>query len=161
MSDTQLRASCSSCGALFRSKRIRISGNTKGVVFLNNKETCPFCGALADIQEGTFDMVNGVLCMVRDANVTREMCSKLERLAIKAYTEKMPPENLIKEIKEISPFLGQQFPKMPIPIFLLLILLISRSCTFETKFEIKLDANQLVSQIQDQNPASIIYNQSK
>src|SRR5687768_3149228 len=124
MSDTQLHASCSSCGALFRSKRIRISGSAKGIVFLNNKETCPFCGALADIQEGTFDMVNGVLRMVRDAKVTREMCSRLEGFAIKAYKEKMPAENLIREIKEINPFLGQQFPKMSAFTLITLILLI-------------------------------------
>ncbi|SEO37489.1 hypothetical protein SAMN05216404_11931 [Nitrosospira multiformis] len=162
-SDTQLHASCSSCGALFRSKRVRIAGNTKGIAFLNNKETCLFCGALADIQEGTFDMVNGVLRMVRDATLTRQMCSRLESLAIKAYTEKIPTENLLREIKEISPSLGQQFPKMPIYTFLLVLVAASRSCTFsfENKLEIKLDANQLVSQIQDRDPASIIYSKIK
>ncbi|SDZ82688.1 hypothetical protein [Nitrosospira multiformis] len=159
-SNTQIHAACPSCGALFRS-RFQIGGNALNVVLLDNKETCPFCGTLADTQEGTFDMVNGVLRMVRDAELTREMCSRLENLAIRAYREKMPEANVIGEIKKISPSLGQQFPKMSIYTFLVVIAMVSRSCTFsfENKLEIKLDATQLISQIQGQNPASIIYKQ--
>ena len=153
MSSVHISATCPSCGAFFKSRLIQIIGDATGIVLTGNKETCPFCGELAEVQEGTFDRADGVLSMIYGPRVTKQKLADLEVAAVQAYRQKTPADDLAKEINKIDPSFSSFFHKFgACSVILCLIVVAIRSCNLD----IKLDANQLLAQIQDKKPATII-----
>ena len=158
MSLTQIPALCPSCGAIFVSRLISIGDNVKNLTLMNNKETCPFCGNLADTAEGVFDIADNIISVISAPHITKQMLSALSIAVKKAYTEKTQPEELIKTVEKIDPSLGETIRKYSkTPFYLtamLLIYLAIKSCTVDV--EQKLDVNQLIDQFKSASPAQII-----
>src|SRR5260370_38922940 len=80
----RLPAFCPNCGAVFPSV-IAIGGGSG--VFRGNVQTCPFCGAMAQIADATFQTTAGeVLAAIHAPGVTRAMLIRYVAAATKAYT---------------------------------------------------------------------------
>lgn len=75
MSYVQIPASCPSCGGLFASRGIQLGPGVKNVTLSGNREECPFCGAWADIADGVFDVIDGILSIVSAPDITQQKLS--------------------------------------------------------------------------------------
>ncbi len=154
MSTAQIPASCPSCGALFASRAFAISGSIKNLTLIGNKETCPFCGGWANIADGVFDVAGNVLSVVSAPNITKQMLAAFSAAVTKAYEEKKPAEELAKEVEKIDPAFGDVIRrsggnKQFYLVSLVLIVAAIKSCNLD----VKLDANQLIEQIQGSAPS--------
>ncbi len=107
MSKALIPVSCPHCGALFASRAIHISGNVQGLTLSGNKETCPYCGNMALIVDGVFNVADNVLSIISAPNVTKQMLASFEEAIKKAYAEKSDPEQLAKEVEKIDPSFGE------------------------------------------------------
>lgn len=149
-------ANCPSCGAVFRSRAFAISGNVSGLTLRGNKETCPFCGAWANISDGLFDVANGVLRVISAPQLTKDMLAAFGALIQKAHEQKTAPDELAKEADEIDPELGKFIRLLRTrdlyAVGLLLLLIAIRSCTVS----VEVDVNELIDQINDVPPTEIV-----
>ncbi len=160
MSGVRIPALCSSCGALFASRAFNISGDVKNLTLSGNKETCPFCGAWADIADGVFDVADNVLSIVSAPNITKQMLGAFGKAVKKAYEVKKPPEELATEVEKIDPSFGEIIRKSGSNkrfylVSLLLIVAAIKSCNVD----VKLDANRLIDQIRGTPPAAVTSNE--
>jgi len=104
VSSYRLPAFCPNCGAVFPSV-IAIGGGSG--VFRGNVQTCPFCGAMAQIADATFRTTAGeVLAAIQAPGITRTMLIRFSAAAKKAYQEQKPPEVLAREVEQIDPTFG-------------------------------------------------------
>lgn len=141
-----LIAKCSSCGAIFQSLGIRVSG--RSVARLSgNKETCPHCGHLADIADGVFSTADGILKIITAPDITKEMYAAFLGLAKKAQDKEIDESQLVEAVTAIHPQLGAALKlakkNKKLGMVVILILAISRFITFD----VKIDANRLFDQI--------------
>jgi len=149
-------AHCPTCGAVFRSRILSISGNVKNLTLSGNTETCPFCGSIANTAEGIFDIVNDIITVITAPDITKEMLAAFDAIVKKAYQEKTDPEDLAKQAEEIDPTLGKlvRSASSNKPYYLtglLLLILTIKSCNFN----INLDVNKLIDQLKDVAPSYI------
>jgi hypothetical protein len=156
MSRALIPVSCPHCGALFAPRAFHISGNVQGLTLSGNKETCPFCGNMAHIADGVFNVAVNVLSVVSAPNITKQMLAAFEAAVKKAVVEKITAEQLAKEVEKIDPSFGEVVRKVGknnhLYIASLLIALAAiKSCTVD----IKLDANHLIEQLTNSPPAAI------
>ena len=161
MAPSQIPASCPSCGAIFPSRLIAVSGNVKDLTLSGNKETCPFCGQLADTVEGVFDMADGIIEIVSAPHITKQMLDALAAAVKNAYGDKTDPSDLAKEEDAIDPTLGTLVrafgSKNQLYMTMLLILYFTaKSCSVNVNLDVKLDANQLLDQLRGRPPAAVI-----
>lgn len=161
MTQNFIPASCSNCGAIFKSRLISVGGNISSLKLSGNIETCPYCGGMANTAEGVFNITNNILKVVSSPKVTKQMLQKFNSLVRNAYyNENKDISTLIKESKEISPALGKLVETgsnngIYVKSFLFLLMFILSSCNIDVKVNLNLDINQLVDQMSDTNPAQI------
>jgi hypothetical protein len=149
--------SCPHCGALFASRAFHISGNVQGLTLIGNKESCPFCGQMAHIADGVFDVADNVLSVVSAPNVTKQMLAAFEAAVKKAYAEKAAPEQLAKEVEKIDPSFGEVVRKVGKNNHLYLAsLLIALAAIKSCSVDIKLDANRLIDQLTNSPPTAVV-----
>jgi len=114
-------------------------------VFRGNVQTCPFCGAMAQIADATFQTTAGeVLAAIHAPGITRAMLIRFSAAAKKAYQEQKPPEVLAREVEQIDPTFGTIVRKSADRGFyrnalLLIILAVINSTTF--------DLNRFIDQV--------------
>lgn len=141
---------CSSCGAIFQSRIIKID-NVVNLTLSNIEETCPHCGGVANIAEGVFSATNGMLSIISAPDITQKMYQEFLGLAKKAKNKKLEDSDFISAAKAIDPRLGTvailatRNKKLATLVFLIIWL---KSCV---AFDVKLDANQLYDQIFNQS----------
>lgn len=153
MNSALIPVSCPNCGALFASRAFHISGNVRGLTLSGNRETCPFCGGMAHIADGVFNVANNVLSVVSAPNVTKQMLAAFEKAVQVAYANKTAPEQLAKEVEKIDPSFGDAVRKAGASNHLYLAaLLISLAAIKSCSVEVKLDANRLIEQLTNQPP---------
>ena len=149
-------AYCPNCGAVFPSRSI--SGNFSNLTLRGNKESCPFCGEMADTAEGVFDIAGDFISIISAPHITKQMISDLSVAVKKAYKEKITQEKLAEEIGKIDPSFGNAIGKVRGGYFiaaLLIILAIIRSCSVD----VSIDANQLIDQLTGKSPTDIVSEQ--
>jgi len=156
MTSTVIPALCPSCGAVFQSRLLSTSGNVKNLTLSGNKETCPFCGNMANTAEGVFDIANGIISVISAPQITNQMLQALGAIVKKACEEKTDPEVIAKEVEKLDPSLGEMIraiskSKSLYLTGLLLIILAVKSCSLN----ISLDINQLIDQVRDVAPSTI------
>jgi hypothetical protein len=148
--------SCPHCGALFASRAFHITGNVQRLLLSGNRETCPYCGNMAHVADGLFNVAKNVLSVVAAPNITKQMLAAFEAAVRKAYTEKTPPEQLAREVEKIDPTFGDAFRKAGknnlYAVSLVFALFAIKSCNLD----IKLDANRLIEQLTNSPPAIVI-----
>lgn len=157
MRPVQIPALCPSCGALFASRMLAISGNVKNLKLSGNKETCPFCGEWAQVADGIFNVADNILSVIAAPKITNQMLAAFSTAIKTGYEQKKPPEELAREVEKIDPSFGEVIRKSGSNkqfylVALLLILAAIKSCSFE----VKLDANRLIDQIQGTPPSIVM-----
>lgn len=84
-------ATCRSCGNVFPSG-FRFDGNIRDLTLADNTTVCPRCGALADVVDGTFDLVDGILTILNAPERTyREISLLADWLKSQTAGGKPPP----------------------------------------------------------------------
>jgi hypothetical protein len=102
---TQFPAFCTSCGLVFQSKLIAIFG-TAHLNMANNRETCPRCGAPAELPDGTFEVVDDTIRVLKATDLTRDRLARLTRIAEQASEGIVSFEAAAEEIVRAAPELG-------------------------------------------------------
>jgi hypothetical protein len=114
----QFPAFCPNCGFVFRSRLIAIEGSVTGLVMEGNRETCPRCGAWAELPGGTFDVIGDTIHVLAASDLTRERLARfveiLEaaqegRISAEVATETLAVEDpkLAELIKRLRPKMGR------------------------------------------------------
>lgn len=135
----------------------RIEGNIRSLHLEGNRETCPNCGNMAQIVDGTFNTVGGALAMISGPQITTDVLRRFGILAQSAIEKKITTEELHKQATEIDPLLGEMVNKIGksnvmLPIALMLIVVFLKGCQFH--IDAKLDINHLFDQISSHQNAT-------
>lgn len=157
MTGIVIPASCPNCGGFFASRAFSISGNIQRMVLSGNRETCPFCGGMANIVDGIFNVANDVLSVVSAPNVTKQMLASFEEAIQFAYAHKSSPAQLASEVEKIDPSFAEVVRNTGASNnlylgVLMIILMAIKSCSLE----IKIDANQLIEQMTNKDPSIFV-----
>ena len=127
----------------------------KGLTLSENRESCPFCGELADIAEGVFDVAGSTLSVITAPRVTKEMLAALGDAVRSAYETDKSAEELAAEVERIDPAFGDLVREAGggklFRTALLLILAAIATCDVD----ITLDLNELVDQVRGKPPNSL------
>ena len=97
---------CPHCGYTFTSRAFNIS-NASNVTLVGNRETCPRCRKLANIQDGTYDFVGRVLTAFRAPNVTRNDVLAFQHLATEVQAGKISTTEAGEQLQNLSPPLSE------------------------------------------------------
>jgi hypothetical protein len=112
----QFPAFCPNCGLIFQSKLLAISGNVTGLVMKGNRESCPRCGAWAELPDGTFDVVGDTIHVLSASELTQERLTRLSAILDAArageISDDEAAEAVAKEAPTLAPLLEQLRPKM-------------------------------------------------
>ena len=152
-------AYCPSCGAIFKSRLISMSGNVSNTSLIGNMESCPFCNSMAKTAEGVFDISDNILKVISSPEITKQMLHEFSGIVKKAYKNKLDIDTLAKEADKINPEFGslvrnKKITKLFKYPFLLLLIFMLNSCEFNVN--VSLDINELINQISDTPPTKII-----
>ena len=112
----QFPAFCPKCGLIFQSRLIAIEGNVQGLTLQGNRETCPRCGAWAELPDGTFDVIGDAIRVLSASDLTRERLLRLQAILQAAnegrISEEEAEEAVAAESPEIATLLQRLRPKM-------------------------------------------------
>ena len=147
---------CHSCGAIFPSRLISISGNVKGLELSNNSETCPNCGGRAFLAEGIFDIAEDVISIINAPSFTKKMIEKLGVAVVEAYKDPNKTDDLHKVAESIDPEIAEAVKRVTSKgnlalVGLFLLAMAIKSCNVN----VSLDVNELIDQITEQPPQSV------
>jgi hypothetical protein len=100
-----LPAYCSNCKLIFPSQGI--GGGGGGTAnFQGNKETCPRCGFLADVADGTFAFDDGIVRLIKGSAWTRQQIAMMERAYRDLAEKKEVTPGVLDVLEKVSPNLG-------------------------------------------------------
>jgi hypothetical protein len=116
---------CPHCGAVFDGRGGIHIGNSTGVVTSGNRMTCPRCGRLANLVDGTFNAKDKKLELVSGPPLTRAVIGKLEEIARQAKAHEITAEEAVKQIAEVDPVLGRLISRYMVTGLPLLALIVS------------------------------------
>jgi hypothetical protein len=108
-----LPAKCSKCGFEFEGRGIFIEGTVTNVQLWNNTESCPRCGGRARIIEGTFNVRDGVVEVLRATASNRILLSRFADVAKLAQAGSLDQEEAISQIAEESPEIRSLLERVP------------------------------------------------
>jgi hypothetical protein len=99
-------------GHIFESRAFHFGGNAINITLSGNRESCPVCGAMANIMDGTFDIIDGVTHVLSAPHWT------LERLhSLRAVLERLPTtttrDDIARVLETDAPDLKQAIPTDP------------------------------------------------
>jgi len=142
-----------------RQQTLGISGNVQNISLHNNKESCPFCGELANTAEGIFNVTKSILEVMSSPDITLKMIEELSNIAKKSYGKKISPEEAITAASTISPQFGELLTNiLSLPTLkktaILLLLQVLNSCSIN--LNVDLDVNKLWEQMNGTPPTEII-----
>lgn len=141
---------CGSCGNLFESRMIKISGKATNITFSNCGESCPQCGRPAAIAEGTFDFDEDMIRVVAGSEWTREQVNRILAAYNQAQQEGSLSENVIEALSQVSPELANiaQFLSTKRGGFTILMFLLALALNrCNVNLNVDLDVNELYNQI--------------
>ncbi|NNN16369.1 MAG: hypothetical protein HKL82_11025 [Acidimicrobiaceae bacterium] len=99
-------------GHVFESRGFRIE-NARHVTLQGNRETCPSCGAMAEIMDGEFDFIRDTITVLSAPQITINRLQALERLLRQGADR--PPEEVVRAIGEEAPDLGATLLRTLLP----------------------------------------------
>lgn len=116
---------CPHCGCIFDgSGGIHIK-NSVGVTVSRSRMTCPNCGRMANLVDGTFNERGQGLELVSGPPLTRVVLDQLNELARRAKADQVTPEKIIEEAEAVAPEVARVLRRVPlsnvISIFLALV----------------------------------------
>lgn len=102
-----LSATCENCGNVFPSLFGAYHSTAAG--FYGNSETCPRCGGIARVQEGTFDATGSKLFLhqayeaIQEAGLSKDELSNLREILRNAQAQKTSAGEVAASIQEAVP----------------------------------------------------------
>lgn len=102
-----LPAVCDNCGNVFPSGYEL--NNSIGVGFRGNKQICPRCGGLAEIQDGIYDAIGNQIFFrqafdaIKEDNLSNEDLHKIEQVLRSTQKEKAVPNDIASGIEDAVP----------------------------------------------------------
>ena len=146
-----ISAYCPTCGHVFSSRFIQISGNVRNLTLRDNKEQCPRCGAMANVQDGVFDVVNGVLREIKRSGISPESAMALASLGPIKASDAVDEDEVIAAAMALNPELGKVFGAMKgrgvMAVVLMILMFVLSRC--DVKLNVDLDVNDLINQISE------------
>jgi hypothetical protein len=105
----QFPAFCPTCGFIFQSSLISISGGgtVKDLKITGARETCPACGAMAELPDGTFDVVGDTIHVLSASQLTLERLRRLEAILKGAQRGEMSDEAAAEAVAAEDPELAR------------------------------------------------------
>lgn len=141
---------CVHCGAIFRSRMFNFEGgNFTHVVLAGNTENCPRCGARAQAMDGDFSILGDTIRVLAGSNFTRESYRRFHDLVESSKKGEIDDQELQAAATAIDPKLGQAIALVSsakLPMLLVLLVMYLSHCS--QNWEVKLDVNQFLDQIQ-------------
>ncbi len=123
---------CTHCGHIFEGQgEIQIE-HSFDVTLSDNRMTCPKCGKLARLVDGTFNERGFGLELVAGPPLTRAILDKLQELARKAESQEISPEEIIEQSETIDPKLAGALRSVPLAsVASILIALVALYLSYE------------------------------
>ena len=102
---------CTKCGSVFPSRAF--SGkNSVGTTIIGGRETCPKCGAMANVMDGVYNFdKNGLAELVRGTAFTKEIYDQFKALIKEAQTKKFTKDEFFSKASEIDSNFAIQLKK--------------------------------------------------
>lgn len=94
-------ARCNHCGHRFISRAFRAE-NSFGIQIQGVMETCPKCGAMANIQDGTYDFVGSTIGAFRAPGVTREKIERFREIAENVKAGELSTETATAQVDQLG-----------------------------------------------------------
>ncbi|MFY9264050.1 MAG: hypothetical protein WAO61_01285 [Solirubrobacterales bacterium] len=120
----QFPAFCPSCGLIYQSNALVISGNVTGLVMSDNRETCPRCGNWAELPDGTFNVTDDTIEVLEATDLTRERLANLASILDDAkrgvISDEAAAAAVIAEAPSLQPLIARLQPKMQHALILFL-----------------------------------------
>lgn len=107
----ELPGYCPSCGAVFKLPNIVGGSGTMTVTMTGNAVTCPRCGRLARIGDGTYHVRNNKAEFVDGPPITKAVLAQLEEIARRATAQEISPALAVAEATRIDPRFGKLFER--------------------------------------------------
>lgn len=136
---------CTNCGFVFTASMIEIGPNVAGVTFKNCSVSCPNCGGIASVGDGTYNSVEDALSLVAGPSSTTSLINELRRIAEEARQNKLTAKEVLAEIADVSPDLAAKLGGIgswPAVGLILLLFWIVKSVSLD----LKIDFNWLIDQ---------------
>jgi hypothetical protein len=94
-------AFCRNCGLIFPSS---LTGTGAARLDLEHVITdCPRCGAVADLPDGTFDVVGDTIHVLSGSQLTRERMFRLAQILDAARAREMSEDEAVEAIADVAP----------------------------------------------------------
>jgi hypothetical protein len=134
---TQIPSFCPHCGLIFPSRAFNFGGNVTNLVLTGNRETCPRCGQMAELPDGTFNVVDDTIEVLQATPLTRARLSDLANVLDRARRGAIADEDLADAVERegnssgVADLIRKTPPKMRHALILLLIFVIQTIAAHE------------------------------
>ncbi|WP_175544261.1 hypothetical protein [Mesorhizobium sp. YR577] len=102
---------CADCDLVFDGAGGIHIENSSNVTIRGTSMTCPQCGRLAKLAEGTFNVHGDQFELVSGPPLTAEILARLRYIGERARAGEITPETAVREAKELDPVLGRLFER--------------------------------------------------
>jgi hypothetical protein len=121
----QFPAFCPNCGLIFQSRMLSIVGGTQRLTLSGNRETCPRCGAWAELPDGTFNVIGDTIEVLGATELTRERLSRLQAILKDAEAGRISADEAARAVAEqvpsVAPLLERYGQQMQRALFIFLL----------------------------------------
>ncbi|UUP19520.1 hypothetical protein [Nitratireductor thuwali] len=139
---------CHHCGCIFDGRGGIHIENSSNITVSGSRMTCPNCGKMANLVDGTFNERAGRLELVSGPPITRDILSHLQHLVAAAEAGEITKEELATRAAELHEGVGSaiaylvsRYPKTL--LFVVSLVMMLKACNPQ----VKLDLNELVDQV--------------
>jgi hypothetical protein len=127
---------CGHCGLVFSSRAFDF-GNSTNVTLTGNKESCPRCGRLAEIPDGTFNFVGDTMEVLEATPLTRARLSGLADALSRVRAGELSEDELADEVEReggstaLAELLRKASPRVRHALIMVLIFAIGQLAQYE------------------------------
>ncbi len=103
------------CGSVFQFDQFIGGAGKAKMEFINSRVgSCPACGGMGLIPDGTYEYANGILSILTSSNISITELQKVEKILRTARQKKNKnSEEIIGKVKEASPAVANAFDSVP------------------------------------------------
>jgi len=109
---TTFPAFCTSCGLIFESRAFGFGGGAHNITLTGVRETCPRCGSLADLPDGTFNVFGDTIHVLASPELTRQRLERLKEIVDAAQRGTLRGAEVTDAVAEAVPEAARWFAQM-------------------------------------------------
>jgi len=98
-------------GHVFESRAFLFGGNVRNLSLRGNRETCPACGAMAEIMDGEFDVIDGSVRILSAPQITLDRLMHLRTVFGLLRDENASPARITATLAQEAPELIAALPE--------------------------------------------------